>query len=160
MVRIRASCSEEQWKSVMFSGENSLTVRLNMQRKKIWRMEGKRYNSSNLVPSFKFGYVHILTWAGFSARRRAPLVPVAGNLKQKRYKYVLEANVVSFLIEHCASILSVTFQQDNCGLHRAKYVKEYLKASVKGVMKSPAQIPDLNPIENTRSMLKRMLRRV
>ena len=119
-----------------------------MQRKKVWRIEGERYNPSNLVPGFKSGYVGISVWAVFSEVGRTPLVPVEGTLKQKQYISILEANIVPFAIEHYGSISSVTFQQDNCGPHRAKSVKAYMEASGINAMNCPAQSPDLNPIEN------------
>ena len=72
--RRHESYTEEQWVTVIFSDETSVTLRPKTQHKKVWRMKGDRYNSSNLVPSFKSGYVSISVWAAFSTRGRTPLV--------------------------------------------------------------------------------------
>ena len=125
-----------------------------MQRKKVRKIEGERYNPSNLVRSYKSGYVGISVWAAFSACGRTPLISVEVTLKQEQYKSILEANIVPFAIEHYGSISSVTFQQYNCGPHRAKSVKAYMETSGTNVVNWPTQSPDLNMIENASSTLK------
>ncbi|EIE92200.1 hypothetical protein RO3G_16911 [Rhizopus delemar RA 99-880] len=51
----------------------------------------------------------------------------------------------------------VIFQHDNDPKHTSKLVKEYLKDQSYNILELPAQSPDLNPIENMWSLLKRRL---
>ncbi len=66
----------------MFSDESSFTVRPTNLRAPVWRKEATRYDTANLVPTFKSGYVSLSLWGGFSMYGRTPLVHIEGNLNQ------------------------------------------------------------------------------
>ena len=75
------SWGENNWDTVLFSDETPVTVRPKIQRKRVWRLKGQRYNASNLCPSFKSGYIGISVWAAFSMRGRTHPVLIGGTLK-------------------------------------------------------------------------------
>ena len=50
------------------------------------------------------------------------------------------------------------FQQENCGPQKARSVTSFLVGRNINVLKWPAQIPGLNPIENAWAVLKSCIR--
>ena len=52
----------------------------------------------------------------------------------------------------------IIYQQDGCGPHRAKSVRTFLEAKGIRLLPRPAKRPDMNPIENAWTILKRKMR--
>ena len=71
---------------------------------------------------------------------------------------IIESELIPFGIHHYGSSSAFTFQQDNCGPHKAKSAKAFLDTNGINVMKWPPQSPDMDPIENAWSHLERKLR--
>ncbi len=134
------------WNNVMFSDESSFTVRPLHLRKRVWRKNGTRFRTSNLILTFKSGYVSLSIWGGFSKQGRTDLVRIRGNLNQHKYKQILSRYVIPFASTKHQGLRNFLFQQDGCGPHRAKSIKQYLDAENVRVLPWPAQSPDLNPI--------------
>ncbi len=94
----------------MFSDESSVTVPPKTPRKLVWRAEGERHKTFNLISSFKSGYVGISIWAGFSTLGRLQLVLIDGTFNKEKYQNILEAQVIPFATKHYGSIENFTFQ--------------------------------------------------
>ncbi len=73
------------WRRVIFSDESNFTMKPSRRRARVWRREGERYKTINLVPTFKSGNASISVWAAFSIKGRKTLVFIEGNLNQAKY---------------------------------------------------------------------------
>ena len=146
--KLHRTFDANRWDTVAFSDESSFTVRPTTLRKRVWRTSGTRFNNENLVPTFKSGFVSISVWAAFSARGRTPLIRINGTLNKEKYQTILESVLKPFIQKYHAGNNQFIFQQDGCGLHRAKSIKACIDANRINLMNRPAQSPDLNPIEN------------
>ena len=70
-----------------------------------------------------------------------------------RYTDILEAGLKPF-IEVAFPDKNYRFQQDNDPKHTSSYAQEYYESNQINWWKTPAESPDLNPIENVWASLK------
>ena len=86
---LRHAWTMQQWSKVAFTDECSFTLRPMKNYIRVWRREGSRYETANMVHTFKSGYVSMSVWGLFSARGRTPLVRIVGTLNQQKYIEIL-----------------------------------------------------------------------
>ena len=142
--------NKEQFEDVIFSDE--CTVQLESHSKLCFRKIGE---PRKLKHKPKHPYkVHV--WAGISARGPTKLVIFTGIMTSIRYCEILKAALLP-------SISSMfpdghRFQQDNDPKHASHYTRNYMHNNGVKWWKTPAESPDLNPIENVWAALKSFLR--
>ena len=156
----RQQWSMQQWKNVAFSDESSFTLKPIKNHSRVWRLNNTRYANRNMVPTFKSGFVSLSVWGLFSSKGRSPLIRITGTLNQHKYIEILKQYVLPFKAQNHSGSNEFIFQHDGCGPHRAKNVSLFLEAEGIAVLPWPAQSPDLNPIENVWSVMKRNLRKL
>ena len=142
----------------MFSDESSFTVRPIHFRKIVWRKEGTRFRTSNLIPTFNSCYVPLSIWGVFLKQGRTDILRIHENLNQHKYKQIMSSYVILFASTKHQRLRNFLFHQDGCGPHRVKSIKHYLDAEKVRVLPWPAQSSYINLIENIRSILKKELR--
>lgn len=141
---------KETFGDVIFSDE--CTVQLDSHSKLCFRKIGQ---PRKLKPKPKHPFkVHV--WAGISVRGATKLVIFTGIMTSIRYCELLDAALLP-------SITSMfpdghRFQQDNDPKHASAYTREFLQSKGVKWWKTPAESPDLNPIENVWAALKAFLR--
>ena len=87
-----------------------------------------------------------MVWAAATMHRRTPLQFIAGNLKSQRYvEEVMRPMVLPFLKQIGQGAV---FQDDNARPHRRHIVYDFVRVNNIPRMDWPANLPDLNPIEN------------
>jgi len=97
-------------------------------------------------------------WGGISMRGATRLVMFKDTLTAIRFGKVLKKGLIPFVRSKFPC--HHKFQQDNDPKHRSNYIKKFLKDHKIEWCKTPAESPDLNPIEKVWGSLKNYLRTV
>ena len=127
---------------------------------KIWRSVGERFNTECLAPTFKSSRQSVMIWWCFAGGIKGPLV-FCDKVKEKErinsdtYNTFLKTYLLPY--KHAVRELtggSVVYQQDNAPIHTSRATKEWLRTNKIATIDWPANLPDLNPIENIWKLLK------
>lgn len=99
--------------------------------------------------------VHV--WAGISERGRTGICVFEGIMKKELYVEILDGTLLPFINETYPS--GHKFMQDNDPKHTSRYADQWMQDNSINWWKTPAESPDLNPIENLWHELKEYIRR-
>lgn len=101
--------------------------------------------------------VKVHVWAGISKHGRTGICIFDGIMDRFLFCNILEQTLLPFLQEKFLS--SHRFMQDNDPKHTSMFAKSFLERHQVQWWKTPAESPDLNPIENLWHELKEFIRR-
>lgn len=133
------------WQTVIFSDEKTFQSCRN-GRVRVYRPVGARFNRRYINTSTRSGRFSVNVWGWISSRGPGICVIVEERLTAEVYRDILqEAMLPSVLPVHGNDF---TFQQDNCPIHKARLVRQFLAENGVATLVWPARSPDLNPIEN------------
>ena len=93
-------------------------------------------------------------WCGFCFHGKVPLVRTTGSFDNEKYKIIFDNHILFYAAHVWGNIKNFTLQEDNCGPHKVKKIKQYLNEKEVKRMFWPPQSPDLNPIEKICAFLK------
>jgi transposase len=150
--------TSEQWRDVMFSDEAKFAI-VNSRSVTVRRSKSmNRYADKYVVKTVKHS-PSVMMWACFigrSGRGGMYALPQNTTMNGEKYKVVLEDHLIPFM----KATKTPYFLQDGAPCHKSKVVMNHLKQYEKEftIMDWPGNSPDLNPIENCWSYMKRKLK--
>lgn len=145
------------WKTVIFSDETKINRFNSDGRSWTWYREGESLQPRNVSQTTKHGGGGVMVWSCITSSGVGYLCEIEGIMDQHLYREILENELEDTIEFYELDHQGITFQHDNDPKHTAKSVVEYLQEQDFKVMTWPPQSPDLNPIENCWSQLKRQL---
>ena len=135
------------FQDVIFTDE--CRVEIKGMSKRSYRMKGEPVRGHQKA---KHPY-SVLLWGGISKRGATNLVIFNGIMKSDFYQEtILNDNLKPFLEAHYPD--GHRFMQDNDPKHTSKSTKEFMQNNNINWWPTPAESPDLNPIENLWNELK------
>ncbi len=135
-----------QWSKVLFSDESTFCISFGNQGPRVWRKSGETQNPCFLKSSVKFPQ-SVMIWAAMSSAGVGPLCFLKSTVKAAIYQDILE----HFMLPSADKLygdVDFIFQQDLAPAHTAKGTKSWFSDHGVTVLDWPANLPDLNPIEN------------
>ncbi len=140
--RIHVTWSFAKWAKVIFTDEKKWNLHGNDGQINLWVEEGTQ-KTREMV---SFSRKSLMTWAAITAEKALVIVRIDEKIDGPTYCDMLDTCFLP--VAALENLDDFTFQHDNAPPHCARVTAEFLKSKEISVLKWPAQLPDLNPIEN------------
>lgn len=148
----------EDWSLVIFTDESAVAMDQNAQQPWVWRRKNTRYQAQNVKKTVKHGGGTVMVWACFCAHGPGYLCRLPSGLDAPLYLEILEGEFTMTGEEYYDGG-NYFLLHDGCSVHTAKMVTRWLDHNCGYTLPWPAHSPDLNPIENLWSIVKREIYR-
>ena len=135
------------WRNVIFADESKFNIFGSDGRRHVWRKPNEELNPRNLKPTVKHGGGNVMMWGCFSSAGMGEMEFIDNIMDHMGYLRILKNHLHSSA-EKLGIRNTFHFYQDNDPKHKAYNVRGWLLQKCPKVISTPAQTPDLNPIEN------------
>jgi len=143
----------DYWNRVLFSDESMIRLSWSGGIMRVWRGSKEELSYCCSRPTFKTKSLGLMVWSCMSAAGPGPIVFARGSITARVYKSIIEEHLKPTAERLCGD--NWIFQQDNAPVHTANVAKQYFVDANITVLTWPPQSPDLNPIENAWTWLKK-----